>query len=222
MGERRGRRRGRRLGPGLLIALGGAGLAVGAAGAFMVALLRVHPARSEPINLKQVTAAAVACDFTGWSNDPDPGGLPIRQNPEPASPSLGRLPPSKVIGADEFAVVVHVIGYRDGWFRIDQAAFPAEAYPSGGNTGRPVFSGQGWVPAPMIKATLGADVLRTSPRNDAPRKASLRGVRGGFPMTPDGVGVRRLVSCQGSWVEAETEFGLGWVSRVCAKQLEGC
>lgn len=203
------------------IGLGGASLALAAAVAF-VAGLRTHPARGEPVSLKQVTGPSVACDFTGWSNDPDPGGLPIRQNPEPASPALGRLPPSKAIGADEFAVMIHVTGYKDGWFRIDHAAFPDEAYPRGGNTGRPVFTGQGWVPAPMVKATLGADVLRTGPRNNAPRKASLRGNRGGFPLTPDGVAVKRLVSCQGSWVEAETEFGLGWVSRVCPRQLEGC
>lgn len=205
---------------------------VGLAGLGMLALLAVQlsghgwhgirQAKGEPLSMKALTGPAVACDFSGWSNDPDPSGLPIRQSPDPSAPPLGRLPPSKVIGADEFAVIVKVTGYKDGWFRIAEAAFPDEAYPQGGNTGRLVFSGQGWVPAPMIKATLGADQLRVAPRADAARKASLAGIRGGFPFTPDVVGVKKLLSCQGRWVEAETEFGTGWVSKVCARQLSAC
>ena len=33
------------------------------------------------------------------------------------------------------AVIVNVTGYKDGWFRISEAAYPDEAYPQGGNTG---------------------------------------------------------------------------------------
>jgi hypothetical protein len=207
-------------------------IAVGLAGIGMLVLLAaqlsgmgwhgVRQARAEPLAMKMMSAPAMACDFSGWSNDPDPGGLPVRQSPDPSATPLGRLPPPKVIGADEFAVMVRVTGYKDGWFRISEAAFPNEAYPQGGNTGRLVFSGQGWVPAPMIKATLGADMLRVAPRADAARKASLTGTRGGFPFTPDVVGVKRLLSCQGRWVEAETEFGTGWVAKVCARQLSAC
>jgi SH3-like domain-containing protein len=78
------------------------------------------------------------------------------------------------------------------------------------------------VPADRIKATLAADTLRAGPRANARVVASLRGTRGGFPLTPDSVAVKRLVSCQGQWVQAETEFGTGWVSRVCGRQLERC
>lgn len=182
----------------------------------------IREARGEPLAMKTLPGPVVACDFSGWSNDPDPGGLPIRQTPDPQAPPLGRLPPPRVVGADEFAVMVKVTGYKDGWFRIAEAAYPNEAYPQGGNSGRAVFSGQGWVPAPMVKATLGADTLRLAARNDAGRKASLTGNRGGFPLTPDVVGVKRLLSCQGTWVEAETEFGTGWVAKVCARQLSAC
>lgn len=182
----------------------------------------VRQAKGEPLAMKNLPGPVVACDFAGWSNDPDPGGLPIRQNPDPQAPALGRLPPPKVIGADAFAVMVKVTGYKDGWFRIAEASYPNEAYPQGGNTGRAIFSGQGWVPAPMVKATLGADSLRVAARVDAARKASLAGTRGGFPFTPDVVGVKRLLSCQGTWVEAETEFGTGWVAKVCARQLSAC
>ena len=68
-------------------------------------------------------------------------------------------------------------------------------------------------------AGVGAD---TPPRADAPVRASLSGRRGGFPLTPDGVAVRRLLGCRGAWVEADTEFGIGWVDRVCGRQLEPC
>ena len=88
--------------------------------------------------MKLITGPAVTCSFRGWSSDPDPAGLPVRVNPDPSSPSLARLPPPKTIGVDEFAVIVNVTGYKDGWFRISEAAFPDEAYPQGGNTGRPV------------------------------------------------------------------------------------
>ena len=64
--------------------------------------------------------------------------------------------------------------------------------------------------------------LMVAPRRDAKRKASLVGKRGGFPITPDTIAVKRLLSCNGTWVEADTEFGIGWVERVCARQLGSC
>ena len=176
---------------------------------------------AEPLWARRVTAPVVSCQFEGWSNDPDPGGLPVRTEPAPDSPPLGRLPPPRVIGVDELAVLVRVNGYRDGWFRIDTAFFPAEA-DSNNRQSATVFRGAGWVPSAMVKATLGSNDLMVAPRRDAKRKASLTGKRGGFPITPDTIAVKRLLSCNGTWVEADTEFGIGWVERVCARQLGSC
>lgn len=178
-------------------------------------------AMAEPLWARRVTAPVVSCQFEGWSNDPDPGGLPVRTEPAPDSPPLGRLPPPRVIGVDELAVLVRVNGYRDGWFRIDTAFFPAEADQNNRQSAT-VFRGAGWVPSAMVKATLGSDALMVAPRREAKRKASLTGKRGGFPITPDTIAVKRLLSCNGTWVEADTEFGIGWVERVCARQLGSC
>ncbi|MCZ8102698.1 MAG: hypothetical protein O9972_32995 [Burkholderiales bacterium] len=164
----------------------------------------------------------VACDFSGWSVDRDAFGLQVRYEPKASSAVLARLPGPRVIGVDEVAVLVRVTGYSDGWFRIGSAFFPAEADEAFSRQSATWFRGEGWVPADRIKATLAADTLRAGPRANARVVASLRGTRGGFPLTPDSVAVKRLVSCQGQWVQAETEFGTGWVSRVCGRQLEQC
>ncbi len=52
--------------------------------------------------------------------------------------------------------------------------------------------------------------------------AAVKPLEPGTIITPDMVAVKRLTGCQGKWVEAETEFGLGWVDKVCGRQLTGC
>lgn len=166
--------------------------------------------------------AVVSCDFQAWSVDRNLLGLVVRLEPNEASAALARLPPPRVIGVDEVAVILTVTGYSKGWFRIGSAFFPAEADEALARQSVSWFRGEGWVPADSIKATLASDTLLAAPRRGAPVKATLRGTRGGFPLTPDSVAVKRLVSCQGTWVEAETEFGTGWVARVCGRQLSTC
>ncbi len=164
----------------------------------------------------------VACDFSGWSVDRGNFGLPVRYEPRADAAVLARLPPPRVVGVDEVAVLVRVTGYTPGWFRIGSAYFPAEADDAFARQSATWFRGDGWVPVDSIKSTLAADTLRAAPKPNAKVVASLRGARGGFPITPDGVAVRRLLACQGQWVQADTEFGIGWVARVCARQLEQC
>ena len=182
--------------------------------------------KAEPVSMNRILGPMVACSFEGWSNDTDPGGLPVRANPDPYAPPIGRIPPRKVIGFDEIAPTLQVDGYQDGWFRISGASLPTEADPNHARM-YAVFKGQGWVPSAMVKAALASSVLRTAPRADAPRKASLQGSRpdgqgGSFRITPDMVAVKKLLSCKGNWVEVSTEFGPGWVDRVCGRQLTGC
>jgi hypothetical protein len=183
-------------------------------------------AGAEPLSMNRILGPMVPCTFEGWSNDPDPAGLPVRANPDPYAAPIGRIPPRKVIGLDEVAPTVQVDGYQDGWFRISGASLPVEADPNHARM-YSVFRGQGWVPSVMVKTALAAPVLRTAPRADAPRKANLQGSRpdgqgGSFRITPDMVAVKKLLSCKGSWVEVDTEFGPGWVDRVCGRQLTGC
>lgn len=197
-------------------------LAGSAAMAAMGVALLTGAAQAEPAVDRFRTGNTVSCLFEGFSVDPDPAGLPVRTEPRTDAPSYNRLPPPRVVGVDEIAVVVRVVGFRDGWFRIDSAWFPGESKPGGGAASAPAYRGDGWVPVPTIKATLAGKALRTAPQADAPVRASLSGRRGGFPLTPDGVAVRRLLGCRGAWVEVDTEFGIGWVDRVCGRQLEPC
>lgn len=178
--------------------------------------------RTAPANVPRTAGTVAACDFSGWSVDRGTFGLPVRYEPNADSAVLARLPAPRVIGVDEVAVLVRVTGYSNGWFRVGSAFFPAEADEGYSRQSATWFRGEGWVPADRIKATLAADTLRAAPRGNARVVASLTGTRGGFPLTPDSVAVKRLVSCQGQWVQAETEFGTGWVPRVCGRQLEQC
>lgn len=192
----------------------------------LLAITLPHVAEAEPVSMNRILGPMVACSFEGWSNDPDPAGLPVRANPDPYAPSIGRIPPRKVIGLDEIAPTVQVDGYQDGWFRISGASLPTEADPNHTRM-YTVFRGQGWVPSVMVKTALAATVLRTAPRANAARRASLQGSRpdgqgGSFPITPDMVAVKKLLSCKGNWVEVDTELGPGWVDKVCGRQLTGC
>ncbi len=191
----------------------------------LVATGTLAPALAEPQRLGLTGTPITPCAFEGWSNDLDETGLPVRAAPDRYATVIARLPPPVVLGLDEIAAVVRVTGYSDGWFRIDTAAFPTSTRDTGAPR-REVFRGSGWVPAPTIKAQLAARSLRLRPDAKSPQVAALSGRRqargGSFMFGPDGVGVRRLLSCQGNWVEAETELGRGWVERVCAEQLEAC
>lgn len=145
--------------------------------------------------------------------------------PQTGARSISRLPQPVSRGLDEFAVTVTVTGYSPGWFRIGEASFPPEAYGPG-TPKRVVFQGQGWVPAASLKAQLASRELKAAPQAGARTIAPLGGTQrmgsGSMAFGPDGVAVRRLISCSANWVEVETEFGTGWVARVCSEQMDIC
>ena len=163
---------------------------------------------------------------SGLVERPRRKGQPVRAAPNAAAEVVGRLPPPVRIGLDQLSVTVLVTGYRDGWFRTAEAAYSDEV--QGVKVPRnAVVKATGWLPANGIKALLGAKELRARPQRDAPVIAALTGLRpdpggGQVGFGPDGVAVKRLISCRGSWVEVETELGAGWVEKVCARQLSAC
>jgi hypothetical protein len=183
----------------------------------LAAILAALPLAARPAAAQGVTA----CLFEGWSAVADPEGAPVRARPDPAAPVVGRLPPPADSGVDRVAVTVTVTAHRDGWFRIAEASFSEEA----GDAAGPVDVA-GWVPADAVKAQLAGRDLRAAPAPSAPLAGLLTGFRREGRLTvlygPEGVGVRRLLACRGSWVEADTEVGRGWVERVCARQLGPC
>jgi hypothetical protein len=167
----------------------------------------------------------VECRFEGWSNDLDEKGQAVRSAPDANATVVARLPPPVGIGLDEVSVTVTVTGYRDGWFRIAEAGYSDEV--QGVPVPRRVVRATGWVPAGGIKALIAARELKTAPSRESATVAALSGFRsesGGrrVGFGPDGIAVKRLVACRGSWVELETELGTGWVEKVCARQLGAC
>lgn len=193
-----------------------AALSVGAAG-------QAHAQSQRPRST--APEAAVACRFEAWAHEVGENGLPVLAAPQDGARSISRLPQPVSRGLDEFAVNVTVTGYSPGWFRIAEASFPPEAYGPG-TPKRVVFQGQGWVPASALKAQLASRELKAAPQQGARTIAPLGGTQrmgsGSMEFGPDGVAVRRLIACRANWVEVETEFGTGWVARVCGEQMDIC
>src|SRR5215213_5559047 len=151
----------------------------------------------------------VECRFEGWSNDLDEKGQPVRAAPDAGATVVGRLPPPVGIGLDEVSVTVSVTGYRDGWFRIAEAGYSDEVQGVRVPRNR-VVKATGWAPAREAATVAALSGFRSESG----------GRRVGFG--PDGIAVKRLLACRGSWVEVETELGSGWVEKVCARQLGAC
>jgi hypothetical protein len=180
-------------------------------------------ARAQPLRAPEGT---VECRFEGWSNDLDEKGQPVRAAPDAAATVVGRLPPPVSVGLDELSVTVTVTGYREGWFRVSEAGYSDEVQGVKVPRNR-VVKATGWVPAGGIKALIAAKELKAEPGREAATIAALSGFRvdpggGRVGYGPDQIAVKRLLSCRGSWVELETEFGRGWVEKVCARQLSAC
>ena len=181
------------------------------------------PAPAQPLHAPDGT---VERRFEGWSNDLDEKGQPVRAAPGASATVVGRLPPPVSVGLDELSVTVTVTGCRDGWFRVSEAGYSAEVQGVPVPRNR-VVKATGWLPVAGIKALIASGELKAQPAREAPTIAALSGFRteaGGARVGfgPDQIAVKRLLSCRGSWVEVETEFGRGWVEKVCARQLSTC
>ena len=168
----------------------------------------------------------VECRFEGWSNDLDQQGQPVRAAPDANATVVARLPPPVSVGLDELSVTVTVTGYRDGWFQVSEAGYSDEVQGVPVPRNR-VVKATGWVPAGGVKALIASRELKAQPAREAATVAALAGFRtepGGARVGfgPDQIAVKRLLSCRGSWVEVDTEFGRGWVEKVCARQLSAC
>ena len=65
-------------------------------------------------------AGVTACKFSALVKDIEPGGPPIRDAPRLDGREVGRLPAS---GGE--LPEIQVIGFKDGWFLIEGAEYPA-------------------------------------------------------------------------------------------------
>jgi hypothetical protein len=198
-----------------------------------------HPsgasAQGEPC--APLAAGVTACKFVALVKDTEPGGAAIRDVPQQDGREVARLPATNgkdKPGHDQGVALpeIQVIGFKDGWFLIEGAAYP-EPYPSQPYTGR------GWVEGKFVTTHLFRDTLKTSPSNDSPDVSQLYGTGSdGLPYRSYGLEVQRVLGCSGPWLEVEihqpdakTLSGKpaaaadgtvrGWTDRFCTKQDDG-
>ncbi len=181
------------------------------------------------VGMSAAGAAETACEFRGWSKDPDPAGLNLRAAPSSTAAVVGRLPAPRRDGDDTFAVEMHVVAGRDGWLLVDRAEFA----DYGSAPAKTVFTGRGWVSGRMVGVSVQDERVRRQP--DAAAAIVDR------PRAPEGgeaeiLRLDRIVACRGRWIEVEGSFGeaggvaargagrptRGWVTGLCGNQVTTC
>lgn len=174
-----------------------------------------------------------ACLVSGWSNDPDPNGLNVREAPNGSAKILGIVPPPRKMprnsGLDIAGPVkaeFRIIGYRDGWFLIDTIKAPGvpygEAYPR--SLPQP-YKGRGWVAASRVGAAPSNGGLPVGRLYKAPHAeaaySTIESSDGSLfgADTP----LARVLACTGRWGLIETKEGQrGWTRSLCSNQVTNC
>lgn len=172
----------------------------------------------------EIEAAPTRCDFHAWSKDPDPAGLNVRAAPRRDAPVVARLAGPRKIDGETFAVEFQVTGGKGGWLRIEGAEFAD--YGSGTV---PVYAGPGWVAAALVDVSVEDERLRRSPSDTAAIVDAARDLPDGSRET---LALRRILACDGRWIEIEAEFlkgeekhgraARGWATRLCGNQVTTC
>jgi hypothetical protein len=155
-----------------------------------------------------------ACTISAWSNDTDSNGLNIRSGAGGENPVVGQIPMDGEVS---------ITGFKNGWFRIDQAVL--EDYDTGVITN--IFIGEGWVSGRLLGLLLSDPDLHAAPSEDSPVVGHLfHQDANGNVAGADSFGVTRLIACQGRWVQVEGTFFdthlTGWSTGTCSNQVTTC
>lgn len=178
-----------------------------------------------PAQQPELPPGATACDIWAWSADEDPKGLNVRAEPSAKAPIVGVIPgPVKVRGGEageKERSQFRIAGYKDGWFLVSD--LPENAMRSDSKK-YVIKGGSGWVSARLVGLAIYAGALTAEPRDDAPITVWLSPEKN--RERSDGNSIRykrlKLLSCQGDWIEAETEHGKGWAKELCGNPLAVC
>jgi hypothetical protein len=179
-------------------------------------------------------AGVTACEFSALAGQDDPDGPVLRDAPRADGQVLGRLPAIKdehtgfYGGAGELPEF-KVIGFKDGWFLIEEAAYPEPYRPK-------LHTGRGWLEGKFVTTHLFRDTLKKAPTNDSPDVTYLYGINDGISYQPYSLDIQ-LLGCSGRWFEVEiyqpdgkTPSGKpastdgtvrGWTDRSCTTQDRG-
>jgi hypothetical protein len=183
--------------------------------------------------LKGLPAGTEPCSLGAWSNDPDPRGMNVRATPDIRAKVLGIVPPPRkmpkdqeVFGSDAVKAEFRIIGFKSGWFLIENIEAPGVRYDVSYPRHLPQpFKGRGWVNARLVGAAyanggLPEGRLYLSPHADASYLDAHDS--SGNPITADG-SPARILACSGWWGLIETREGQrGWKRTLCSNQVTNC
>ena len=180
-----------------------------------------------------------ACDFNALANDHTREGLNIRAEPRADSALLGRLPEIENAYHEKIAVDVHVIGVRNGWFLIENAAYGDYDLPK---KRPPLYAGRGWVSGKLLTTGLRTSTLKAAPDENAADVVELHGDESATPAFGSSeVTVTAILDCKGEWFRVQAplsteyyrlmpklpsdgpkDFVRGWTRGSCTNQRTTC
>lgn len=186
---------------------------------------------------KSLPAGTEPCAMGVWSEDKDPKGLNVRAEPNAQSKVFGTIPPPFKFKAKNksentpeggWLTEFQVIGYKDGWFLIENAGPPGKEYESEDfypkNPPKP-YSGRGWVAGNKIGAQYANGSTRMGGLFQAPSvdaKWTPAKNQFGGEISADG-GPKRILACSGYWALVESHDGVrGWWRSLCSNQVTNC
>jgi hypothetical protein len=169
-----------------------------------------------------------ACDFGALANDHTREGLNIRAEPRADSAILGRLLVIENVYHERIAADVHVIGVRNGWFLIEDAAYGDYDLPK---NLPPVYTGRGWVSGKLLTTQVRMHTLKAAPDENAAAVVEMA----------DDYGITAILDCTADWIRIETPLSTkdytlkpnlpsdgpggvvrGWTRRPCTNQRTTC
>jgi len=182
------------------------GWAIAKTGVIGAALMAVMGAGAATV---EIPAKMTRCSFSAWSQDITPQGLNVRAAPRAAARVLARLVEEKQ--ATGAFVEFRVLGVSNGWFLIEGASHGDYGDPP---PKTPVYAGKGWVSGSLVGGQLLAGKLYDAPSETAHSRP--------YGKDTDAVEVKRVLDCNGDWVQVEADIGIGWVRGLCSNQATTC
>jgi len=205
--------------------------------AIALSMFAAHRASAQDAMPAPLPASVTACQFDALSNPPNgEKNLMLRDAPHSDAKVLAPLPAVEI--TNESFTSSHrempqfrVIGFKDGWFLIEDPHYPEDS--------QPLYTGQGWVDGQFITTRLYRDTVKKAPSYTADDVVYLNGEdTDGVTGNPYSTPVSRIMGCSGPWFEvqswlpgAKTPSGQpapgkgivrGWTDRSCVQQDGPC
>ncbi|URK89251.1 hypothetical protein LP421_30515 (plasmid) [Rhizobium sp. RCAM05350] len=145
---------------------------------------------------------------------------------------LGTVAPPYLPAGSEIAygsgwrAELSVVGYKDGWFLIDDVQEPGARYGEAAERDKPSYAGRGWVKTSEVMAAyantqMPKNWLLQAPNIDA--KAFVpTGAGADEGLSIDGT-LKHLLACSANWALTESTDGTrGWWRGTCSNQATNC